>query len=135
MEAITTTVGMLADLDARAIVAGLTKHGSEFQREVQSRHGSTTPIAIVRDGSWRIVSWAATHEWRSQQTLEGFTLDSYRRRGLSRVAAAMLVADGSINPQLPLAVFAPYCVEIARSVGCRDVRLYERRGDDWFLNS
>jgi hypothetical protein len=47
----------------------------------------------------------------------------------------MLVADGSINPQLPLAVFAPYCVTIARSVGCRDVRLFERHGDDWFENS
>lgn len=135
MEAITTTVGRLSDLDASTIVGSLTKHGSEFQREVQSRHGSATPIAIVRDGSWRIVSWAATHEWRSMQTLEGFTLDSHRRRGLARVAAAMLVADGSINQHLPLAVFAPYCVEIARSVGCRDVRLYERRGDDWFENS
>jgi len=135
MEAITTTVGRLSDLDASTIVGSLTKHGSEFQREVKSRHGSATPIAIVRDGSWRIVSWTATHEWRSQQTLEGFTLDSHRRRGLARVAAAMLVANGSINPHLPLAVFAPYCVEIARSVGCRDVRLYERRGDDWFENS
>jgi hypothetical protein len=135
MEAITTAVGRLSDLDARAIVASLTKHGSEFQREVQSRLGSTTPIAIVRDGSWRIVAWAATHEWRSWQTLEGFTLESHRRRGIARLAAAMLVADGSINPQLPLAVFAPYCVTIARSVGCRDVRLFERHGDDWFENS
>jgi len=135
MEAITTTVGRLSDLDASTIVGSLTKHGSEFQREVKSRHGSATPIAIVRDGSWRIVSWAATHEWRSMQTLEGFTLDSHRRRGLARVAASLLVADGSINQHLPLAVFAPYCVEIARSVGCRDVRLHERRGDDWFENS
>lgn len=135
MEAITTTVERLSDLDARMIVGSLTKHGSEFQREVKSRHGSATPIAIVRDGSWRIVSWAATHEWRSMQTLEGFTLDSHRRRGLARVAASLLVADGSINQHLPLAVFAPYCVEIARSVGCRDVRLFECRGDDWFENS
>lgn len=136
MEAITTTVGRLFSLDAAAIVSSLTKPGSEFQQEVQDRDRSNaTPIAIVREGSWRIVSWAATHDWRSMQTLEGFTIETHRRRGLARVAAAMLVADGSINPQLPVAVFAPYCVEIARSVGCREVRLFERRGEDWVENS
>lgn len=135
MEAITTTVARLAHLDRLEIVKGLTKPGSEFQQEVLSQGESQTPIAIIRDGSWRIVSWAATHEWRSMQTLEGFTLEPHRRRGLARVAAAMLVANGSINPQLPVAVFAPHCVEIARSVGCREVRLFERRGDDWVENS
>lgn len=135
MEAITTTVGSLADYDAAVIVETLTKTGSEFQREVSNRNGSRTPIAIVRDGSWRIVAWAASHVWKGMQTLEGFTLEAYRRRGCSRACAAMLVADGSLDPSRPIAVFAPSCVEIARSVGCREIRLFEFRDGDWFENS
>jgi hypothetical protein len=135
MEAITTTVGSLSDYDARVIAESLTKTGSEFQKEVTSRNGSHTPIAVVRDGSWRIVSWAATHTWRNQQTLEGFTIEPYRRRGIARVCASLLVADGSLNPRKPLAVFASQCVEIARSVGFREIRLYEFRDGDWFENS
>lgn len=135
MEAITTTVGALADYDAAVIVESLTRTGSEFQQEVASRNGSRTPIVIVRDGSWRIVSWAASHVWRGMQTLEGFTLEAYRRRGIARACAAMLVADGSLDTRRPLAVFAPYCVEIAKSVGFREIRLFEFRDGDWFENS
>lgn len=131
IEVITTTVRRLHELDAREIVANLTKHGSEFQQEVSRRHESDTPIALVRTGPWRIASWAASHQWRSMQTLEGFTLEHFRRRGFARLGAASLVSAGVIIPVLPIAVFAPYCVDIARSVGCRDVRLFGRHGDDW----
>lgn len=135
MEAITSTVERLSDLDAREIVNGLTRPGSEFQQELLSRGNSKTQIAIVRNGSWRIASWAATHDWRGLQTLEGFTVEPERRKGLARVAAAMLVAGGAIDPTRAVAVFSPHCVEIARSVGCRDVRFFERRGDEWIENS
>lgn len=135
MEAITTTVERLSDLDRKAIVSGLTRPGSEFQQELLSREPSATKMAIVRNGSWRIASWAATHNWRGIQTLEGFTVEPERRNGLARVAAALLVASGAIDPKRPVAVFSPNCVSIARSVGCRDVRLFERRGDDWIENS
>ena len=131
IEVITTTVRRLHELDAREIILNLTKHGSEFQQEVRRRRDYDTPIALVRNGPWRIASWAASHQWRSMQTLEGFTLDHFRRRGLARLAAASLVSAGVIVPVLPVAVFAPYCVDIAKSVGCRDVRLYGRHGDDW----
>lgn len=133
MEAITTSVERLNDLDRKAIVNGLTRPGSEFQSELGSR--SKTPVAIVRLGTWRIASWAATHNWRGMQTLEGFTVEPERRKGLARVAAAMLVASGLIDPKRPVAVFSPNCVGIARSVGCRDVRLFERNGEDWIENS
>jgi hypothetical protein len=131
VEVITTTVKRLNDLDAKEIVMRLTNSGSEFQQEVSRRQESDTPIALVRTGSWRIAAWAASHHWRSMQTLEGFTLEHFRRRGMARLAAASLVSAGVIIPVLPIAVFAPYCVSIAKSVGCRDVRLFERSGDDW----
>lgn len=134
MEAITTTVERLNQLDRQEIVNGLTRPGSEFQQELRSAD-SNAPMAIVRNRSWRIASWAATHNWRGIQTLEGFTVEPERRKGLARVAAALLVASGAIDPKRPVAVFSPNCVSIARSVGCRDVRLFERRGDDWIENS
>lgn len=135
MDAVVLTVGRLSDTDATRIVASLTKPGSEFQDEVRNRSGSTTKIAIIRDFASPIVAWSATHLWRGMQTLEGFTGEPFRRRGLARLGAAMLVANGDIDTSRTVAVFAPFCVEIARSVGCRDVRLFERRGDDWVENS
>jgi len=135
MEAITTTVGSLSDTDAKAIVTRLTKPGSEFQQEVSNRDGSRTPIVLVRDGSWRIVSWAATHQWRGQQTLEGFTMDVYRRRGCQRAAASLLMASGAIRPDDPIAIFSPLMLDIARSLRFSEVRLYEMRDGDWRLNS
>lgn len=135
MDAVVLTVERLSDSDARVIVNSMTKPGSEFQEEVKSREGRTTPIAILRDGSETIVSWAATHEWKGMQTIEGFTKDHYRRRGLARAAASLLAAAGHLDTNKTTAVFAPPCVEIARSVGCRSVRLFERRGGEWVENS
>ena len=69
------------------------------------------------------------------QTLEGFTDPYYRRRGLARAAASLLVAEGSIDPIDTVAVFSPQCVSIATALGCRDVRLFERQGQEWVQNS
>jgi hypothetical protein len=134
MDAVTLTVRTISDRDADIIASRLTRPGSEFQQEVLGRT-TKTPIAIVRDGSESVVAWAATHQWRGMQTIEGFTAETARRKGLSRLAAAMLVADGSIDTSKTVCVFSPLCIAIARSVGCRDVRLFERRGDDWFETS
>jgi hypothetical protein len=135
MNAKTTTVGSLTPYEAWEIVSSLTKPNSEFQREVRDSEKSGTPIALVFDGSWKIIAWAATHNWQGQQTLEGFTHPSHRSRGLMRMAASMLVADGAIDTLLPLAVFSPACISVANSIGCRRVRLYELRDGRWVENS
>jgi hypothetical protein len=134
MDAVTTTVGKLSQLDAQCITTRLTNPGSEFQREVTDRT-SDTPIAIVRTQNELVAAWTATHNWRGMQTLEGFTDPSCRRRGIARVAAALLIADGHIDPHKTVAVFSPLCVSLASALGCRDVRLYERRGKEWVENS
>jgi hypothetical protein len=92
-------------------------------------------MAIVRTDHERVMAWTATHFWRGMQTLEGFTDPYYRRRGLARAAASLLIADGSLDPRETVAVFSPQCVSIATALGCRDVRLFERRGSDWIQNS
>ena len=135
MNAKTTTVGSLTPYEAWEIVSTLTNPDSEFQREVRDSEKSETPIAIVFDGSWKIVAWAASHKWQGQQTLEGFTRPSHRSRGLMRMAASMLVADGIIDTFLPVAVFSPACIAVASSIGCRRVRLYEQRDGRWVENS
>jgi hypothetical protein len=134
MQALTTTVCDLSPLDAVLIRTWLTKPGSEFQAEVTDAT-SDTPIAIVRSQEEWVAAWTATHNWRGMQTLEGFTHPSCRRRGFARVAAAMLIAEGHIDPSKTLAVFSPLCVTMAAALSCRDVRLYERRGTEWVQNS
>lgn len=135
MNAKTTVVGKLTPYEAWEIVSSLTKPGSDFQNEVKNREGSTTPIAMVFDESWTIVSWAATHFWNGQQTLEGFTRSDFRNRGVMRAAASLLVADGLVDTSAPIAVFSPACISVASSVGCRRVRLYELRDGQWLENS
>jgi hypothetical protein len=127
----------MRDSEAGEIVTCLTRSGSEFQKELMMRKEShnSTPVAIVADDDGRIVAWAATHDWRGMQTVEAYTRGSMRRRGLARLAAATLFAAGSLSAEKTTAVFSPHCVEIARSVGCREVRLFELRGDDWIENS
>lgn len=134
MQAFTTTVGQLSLIDADCIITRLTRPKSEFQIEVTEKT-SDTPVAIVRTDQERLLAWTATHFWRGMQTLEGFTDPYYRRRGLARAAASLLIAEGSIDPRETVAVFSPQCVSIATALGCRDVRLFERRGKEWVQNS
>jgi hypothetical protein len=134
MQAFTTTVGCLSLLDAECIITRLTWPDSEFQVEVKEKT-SDTPVAIVRTKQERVAAWTATHFWRGMQTLEGFTDPSIRRRGIARVAASLLIADGHIDTRETLAVFSPQCVSIATALGCRDVRLFERQGKEWVQNS
>jgi len=134
LEAITTVVGALEELDAKAITSSLTKAGSEFQQEVMNREGSRTPITIIREGSWRIAAWAASHRWRGMQTIEGFTHSDFRRRGFFRLGVSMLIANESLDIEQPVAIFSPHCLGVAQLLRFPEVRLYERFGDEWRLS-
>jgi hypothetical protein len=132
MDAIVTNVASLSPLDSQEIVSLLSNSGSDFQAEVAGGR-SSRPVAIVRNAEARVAGWANTDRWEGLQTLECYTRSDMRRRGIARAAAALLVADGRIDPRECVAVFEPECVKLAESVGCRDVRLYELRGDEWVL--
>lgn len=120
----------MTDSEATDIVRGLTNAGSEFQREVMTGD-SSTPVSLVHNRDGAVVAWSATHRWKGLQTLEGFTSNGVRRQGMGRLAAAALVADGHVDTAETVAVFAPHYISIARDVGFRSVRLYERKGSDW----
>lgn len=116
-----------ADLDTCAVT--LCRDGSEMQVEFLDGK-SDTPVAVVYDGI-HPVAWAASHIWRGLPTLEGFTRERYRKRGLQRFAASGLIASGSLNTRLPVVVFSPLCVLLTRSLGWSSVRQFRRSEGDW----
>lgn len=118
--------------DTQTCALTLCRQGSEMQQEFLDRV-SSTPVAMVYAGVLP-VAWAATHRWRGFQTVEGFTRMAFRRRGCQRFAAAGLVAARFVQPEFPVAVFAPECVALTRSLGFSDVKLFRRSdGGEWVL--
>ena len=115
--------------DLESCGTGLCRNGSEMQDEFLAG-SSRTPIAVIYDGI-HPVAWAATHRWRGLQTIEGFTRETFRRRGLQRFAASGLLAAGILDPREPVAVFAPPCVKLTRSLGFAGVRLFQRLDGEW----
>jgi hypothetical protein len=91
---------------------------------------SGTPIAIVFEGV-HPVAWTASHVWRGLQTLEGFTRESHRRRGLQRFAAAGLISSQVLDTAKPVAVFRACCFGLTRSLGFKETRLFQRMDTEW----
>lgn len=58
-------------------------------------------------------------------------MQPHRRLGLGKIAALMLIADGHVDRDAAVVVFSPHYKALAIDVGCRDVRLFERRENDW----
>lgn len=124
----------LAPSDAVAIVRRLSKSGSEFQLEIagilDGDASSVTPIALWHsDGC--LAAWACSHVWREQQTLEMYTDERYRHRGIATALTAFLRSAGVIDAASRLAVFSPHSARIAARLGFSDVWRYERSGADW----
>ena len=129
-----TTVDGLDPRDMVAITTRLTKPESEFQQEVAGtltgESSSCTPMAVWHcDGS--MVGWCCSHVWRGMQTLEQFVEDRYRNTGKATALTAFMMSAGVINAGKVVAVFSPYTADIARKLGCAEVVLFERRGEDW----
>lgn len=115
--------------DAEYISRALCNPGSEFQREMIAAKTDTPMVAFYDPEP---IGWVATHLWRSLQTLEGFVDPGWRRRGLARIGAMTLVANGYLDRSKAIAVFSPECVTLAKSLGFGDVRQFRRnRYGDW----
>lgn len=129
-----TTVDGLDPRDMVAITTRLTKPESEFQHEVSGvlagESSSCTPLAVWHsDGS--MVGWSCSHVWRGMQTLEQFVDDRFRNTGKATALTSFLLSAGVISAGKVLAVFSPFTADIARKLGCSEVVLFERRGEDW----
>lgn len=124
-----TNVSLLKDCDAEWMANLLTRDGSEMREELLGPRVIGTPIAVVSDRG-NIIAWAATHNWQGMQTLECYTAQQYRSRGIARFAAAALVAGDKLSRGAATAVFRPSCLPIAESVGLVPV-LFKREGNRW----
>lgn len=129
-----TTIDGLDPRDMLAIRSRLTKPGSEFQIEVatvlEGDASSCTPVAVWHsDGA--MLAWACSHVWRGMQTLEQYVEERYRNMGKATALTAFLLSCGVISADKPLAVFSPFTADIARKLGCVEVVLFERRGEEW----
>ena len=120
----------LEPADAAWIAAHLCRPGSEMQTEFYTRR-SETPCCVIWSG--QPVAWVATHEWHEHQTLEAFTDPDWRRRGLARIGAMMLLSVSYVVRDEPVAVFSPDCVPLAKSLGFADVLQYQRTPTGWSL--
>ena len=129
-----TTIDGLDPRDMLAIRSRLTKPGSEFQSEVSAAlegdSSSCTPVAVWHaDGA--MLAWACSHVWRGMQTLEQYVEERCRNTGKATALTAFLFSCGVISADKPLAVFSPFTADIARKLGCVEVVLFERRGEEW----
>ena len=116
--------------DATWIAAHLCNRGSEMQVEFYERQ-TATPVVVFSNE--QPVAWVATHEWHGTQTLEAFTDPAWRRRGLARAGALMLLATSYLARTEPVAVFSRDCVRLAGSLQFKQTLLYQRSGADWRL--
>jgi GNAT superfamily N-acetyltransferase len=121
--------------DCLAICYRLTKPGSEWQAEIRSvlegAASSCTPVALWHgDGS--LIGWACPHRWRDLPTLEQFTDENHRGRGIGTALAAVLIATGVIEQREAVAVFSEQTERIARRLELTPIR-YARSGSDWAI--
>lgn len=130
-----TTVDGLDPAEGRAIARRLCRAGSEFQSEVvrvlSGDASSATPIALWHeDGA--VIGWAASHVWQGMQTLEQFTDERHRGRGIASALSAALLARGVLDRTQEVAVFSPTTQRLAARLGMQPVR-YMRDGDRWVV--
>ncbi len=131
-----TTVDGLPPEDCLAIGYRLTKPASDFQREVMGvldgSASSATPIAVWHhDGA--VVAWACSHIWQGSQTLEMFTDERHRGRGIASALSAALLAAGVLERGRIVQVFSETTQMIACRMRFAEVHRYERRGSDWVV--
>jgi hypothetical protein len=131
MQATLNTVSDLEPFIAAYCAANLCRPSSEMQNEIYTRL-TDTPIVLIQIGL--PIAWVASHEWRDQQTLEAFVAPEWRRRGLVKLGAHMLLAAGHLVKTEPISVFSADCVPLAKSLGFSQVDHYTRRGKDWVLH-
>ncbi len=124
------SVAELGPKTAAYIAENLCRPGSDMQYEFRQAITDTPVVVAITD---RPIAWVASHEWRGMQTLEAFTATEWRRRGLARAGAMLMLATWNLDRREPVAVFSPDCVPLAKGLGFVQVCQYQRSGDDWSL--
>lgn len=122
------TPATLEPEDAAYMAAHLCRPGSEMRDELQAA-ATETPMAVAYQH--QPIAWVASHVWQGMQTIEAFTAQEWRRRGLCRIGVLTLLAAGYLDKDRPVAVFSLECYRLAESLGFRAPRLYRRHAGGW----
>lgn len=121
--------------DCLAICYRLTKTGSDWQREVRGvldgSSSSCTPVALWHDDG-ALVGWACSHVWNQMQTLEQFTDERHRGRGIGTALAASLIASGVVDQMESVAVFSEATERMAKRLSMRPIR-YRKTASGWVV--
>lgn len=105
----------------------LVRHNSDFQKKLERWLDGDRPteedghIAVILDQG-EVVSWARTETWLDAErlrwdTLEAFTHEDYRMRGLAAWAAAGLFSGPLYDEGGSVAVFRPPMLLVAKRAG------------------
>ncbi|NDD53186.1 GNAT family N-acetyltransferase [bacterium] len=134
-------INKLALTDVSAIISRLSwpdsNSDSSIQKELHKRYLKPTPgphpqmaLALI----WldeTLVGWVGTRLWPEKfkgrdivaQTIECFTDEQYRKRGIAQLGLQALITGGRIKKDKPVAVYRNSVVNIARRCDCKTVLL------------
>lgn len=133
MNCTVTPLHRLDDTDLVFIATNATRRHSDFWWKIINNELTEADgmIAVVRDQG-EIVGWARTENWHDEPygevwpTLEAFTREPWRRRGVCRYAVAGLLAAAALEP--PVAIFRPQMIGLCRHLGVKFVEYEHGRG-------
>ena len=135
MNCTVTKLRLLDETDCSFLFDHASRRGSDFQGKLVSEMTDADGhIAVVRDQG-EIVAWARTEQWEDVDrgevwpTLEAFTREPWRRRGLCRYAVAGLAAANVFTP--PVAIFRPPMIGVCRHLGIGYVEYEKDCHGEW----
>lgn len=110
---------------------------SSIRVELEKRYIKPTPgphpsmmLAMVwQDGVF--AAWVGTRPWPEKfkgepiiaQTIECFTDQAYRRKGLAKLGLLALISAALLNRNEIVSVYSPAALHLARQCGCKQVIL------------
>jgi len=143
----TTRSSGLPDWVASEIARKLSNPGSEMHRFFveysESNAGSSDspesadfPMSICLwsdpyTDSLHCLGWVSVTQWDRALSLQGFVDPEFRHRGLAHALVSILLVDGVLNQEVPVAVFADSFFKIAKDLSFLDIRQYARVADGW----
>lgn len=77
------------------------------------------------------IGWASATLWDQSLALQVFVDPEFRGMGLATALASLLLVDGILTTEMPLAVFSDSTVRLAQRMKFPQIRRYRRVADGW----
>jgi len=130
---------------AETIRSSLTKKGSDTNRDFETIVNGMLevkdslpdyPMSICLrldpyTDALHCIGWASATLWDQSLALQVFVDPEFRGMGLATALASLLLVDGILTTEMPLAVFSDSTVRLAQRLEFPDIRRYRRVADGW----